>query len=70
MDKIYKVSEVSNILGINRNQVYELIKCGSLRAFKIKTLRVTEGDLNAFISSRKDVFSETLGKENDNEGNI
>lgn len=63
MNRLYKVSEVADILQINRNQVYNLIHSGELKAFEIKSLRVTEEDLNEFISSRKNVYSETLGKE-------
>ena len=63
MNRMYKVSEVADILKINRNQVYNLIHSGELKAFEIKSLRVTEEDLNEFISSRKNVYSETLGKE-------
>ena len=63
MNRLYKVSEVADILKINRNQVYNLIHSGELKAFEIKSLRVTEEDLNDFISSRKNVYSETLGKE-------
>ena len=63
MSRMYKVSEVADILQINRNQVYNLIHSGELKAFEIKSLRVTEEDLNEFISSRKNVYSETLGKE-------
>lgn len=63
MIRMYKVSEVADILQINRNQVYNLIHSGELKAFEIKSLRVTEEDLNEFISSRKNVYSETLGKE-------
>lgn len=63
MNRMYKVSEVADILQINRNEVYNLIHSGELKAFEIKSLRVTEEDLNEFISSRKNVYSETLGKE-------
>ena len=63
MNRMYKVSEVATILQVNRNQVYKLIHSGELKAFEIKSLRVTEEDLNEFISSRKNVYSETLGKE-------
>lgn len=63
MIRMYKVSEVADILQVNRNQVYNLIHSGELKAFEIKSLRVTEEDLNEFISSRKNVYSETLGKE-------
>ncbi len=63
MIRMYKVSEVADILQINRNEVYNLIHSGELKAFEIKSLRVTEEDLNEFISSRKNVYSETLGKE-------
>ena len=63
MNRLYKVSEVATILQVNRNQVYKLIHSGELKAFEIKSLRVTEEDLNVFISSRKNVYSETLGKE-------
>ena len=63
MNRLYKVSEVADVLRINRNQVYNLIHSGELKAFEIKSLRVTEEDLNEFISSRKNVYSETLGKE-------
>lgn len=63
MNRLFKVSEVADILKINRNQVYELIHSGELPAFEIRSLRVAEEDLDKFISSRKNVFSETLGKE-------
>lgn len=63
MNRLYKVSEVATILQVNRNEVYKLIHSGELKAFEIKSLRVTEEDLNEFISSRKNVYSETLGKE-------
>ena len=63
MNRMYKVSEVADILQVNRNEVYNLIHSGELKAFEIKSLRVTEEDLNEFISSRKNVYSETLGKE-------
>ena len=63
MNRLFKVSEVADILKINRNQVYELIHSGELPAFEIRSLRITEEDLDKFSSSRKNVFSETLGKE-------
>lgn len=62
MNKLYKVSEVAEILRVNRNCVYMLIRNNELRAFDINGLKIAEDDLKAFISSRNAKF-ETLGKE-------
>ena len=63
MNKLYKVSEVANILQINRNQVYKLIRANELKAVLIGSLKVTEEDLQAFISSRT-LLSDTVERGN------
>lgn len=49
--KMYKVSEVAKILHINRNEVYNLINSGKLKAAKIGSLKISETWLNEFIEN-------------------
>lgn len=49
--KLYTVKEVADILKCNRNRVYDLIHAGILPAIKIGSYKVTQQELNSFISS-------------------
>lgn len=48
-NKLLTVSEVSNILKINTDSVYSLIKTGHLKALKLRSLKVTSSELERFI---------------------
>lgn len=51
MQKIFTVTEVSKILRVNKNFVYNLIKSGKLKAVTIGSVKITENDLNNYINS-------------------
>lgn len=51
MEKIYTVSEVSKILKVNKNFVYEMIKQGRLKAVKIGSIKIKEKDLENFVNN-------------------
>lgn len=48
-NKLLTVSDVSNILKINTDSVYSLIKTGHLKALKLRSLKVTSSELERFI---------------------
>ena len=50
-DIIYTISEVSKLLKVNRNFVYELIKSGKLKAIKIGSLKVRKKDLHEYLDN-------------------
>ena len=50
-DIIYTISEVSKLLKVNRNFVYELIKSGRLKAIKIGSLKVRKKDLHEYLDN-------------------
>lgn len=49
--QLYKVSEVSKILQINKDRVYELIYSGQLKAIRLsrRGIRITEDALKEFL---------------------
>lgn len=49
MNRLHPVSEIAEILGINRNDVYELIKHGHLKALKLGRLKVSTFELEDFM---------------------
>lgn len=49
MNRLHPVSEIAEILGINRNDVYELIKHGHLKALKLGRLKVSTFELDDFM---------------------
>lgn len=52
--KFYSVAEVATILSVSRRTVSRFIDAGELPARKIgKAWRISNADLEAFISSRK-----------------
>ena len=48
-DLLYTVDEVSKILKINKNAVYELISKGKLQALKLGRIKVTKFSLLQFL---------------------
>lgn len=53
--KLFTVTEIAEILKINKNAVYELINSGELPAIKgIGRLKVSEDDLRKFIEKSKE----------------
>lgn len=56
--KLLTVQQVKGRLNCSRSQVYNLINSGDLKYLKLgvsKGLRITESDLNKFISYRQEV---------------
>lgn len=49
MNKLHPISEVAEILGTNKNTVYELIKHGHLKALKLGRLKVSTFELEDFM---------------------
>ena len=50
---LYTVTEVSKVLKVNRNKVYELINSGELKALRLGRLKVTEAEIERFIRSQE-----------------
>ena len=48
---IYTVNEVSKILGVNRNCVYNLINSGILKTMKLGRLKITNSSLTEFLNN-------------------
>ena len=46
---LYTVTEVSKLLKVNRNFVYDLIRKGELEAVRIGSIKVREEALNRYI---------------------
>ncbi len=51
MDMIYTVKEVSEILKVNVNMVYSLIKKGLLPAMKLGSLKIRKTSLENFLAT-------------------
>ncbi|NKQ20524.1 helix-turn-helix domain-containing protein [Brevibacillus laterosporus] len=49
MNRLHPIAEVADVLGINKNAVYELIKHGHLKALKLGRLKVSTFELNDFM---------------------
>lgn len=47
--ELLNVSEVSKILKVNKNKVYELVRTGHLKALKIGSLKVSSEEVERFI---------------------
>ncbi|MBH0331952.1 transcriptional regulator [Brevibacillus brevis] len=50
MNRLHPVSEVADVLGINKNDVYNLIKHGHLQALKLDRLKVSTFELEDFMN--------------------
>lgn len=48
---LYTVAEVSEILKINRNAVYELINHGLLQGLKLGSMKITKFELLRFLKA-------------------
>ncbi|GEC92130.1 helix-turn-helix domain-containing protein [Brevibacillus brevis] len=49
MNRLHPVSEVAEILGVNNNYVYDLIRHGHLQALKLGRLKVSTFELESFM---------------------
>lgn len=49
MNRLHPVSEVAEILGVNNNYVYDLIRHGHLQALKLGRLKVPTFELEDFM---------------------
>lgn len=61
--ELLTIKEVSKILKVNVNLVYEIIKTGHLKALKLGSLKVTSFELERFIR-------EASGKDFSNLDNV
>ena len=50
---LYTVREVAELLKVNRNYVYDIIKRGELKCVKIGSIKVKKSDLENFINSKE-----------------
>ena len=62
-DVLYTVTEVSELLKINRNSVYSLLKSGVIRGLKLGSIKVTRAELLRFLE-------ENVGKDLSDLNNI
>ena len=63
--RVYTLEEVCEILSITKRTVYNYIKAGKLKAFKMgKYWRVTEESLRAFTETGSPVVDQNRRKEN------
>jgi len=46
---LYTVSEVSQLLKINKNSVYNLLRSGVLKGLKLGSIKVTKNELLRFL---------------------
>lgn len=57
MTNLYTVQEVSKILKVNKNKVYEFIDTKELKATRIGSLKIKEEWLEEFIESRTELVN-------------
>ena len=46
---LYTVSEVAELLKVNRNSIYELLKKNVIRGLKLGSLKITKAELIKFL---------------------
>ena len=63
--KIYTVSEVAEILKVNKNKVYSLINNGYLKAMKLGTIKITDEGLREFLDNSKNKSYGDMDKVSD-----
>lgn len=49
-DVIYTVTETAELLKVNRNYVYSLLKSGVIKGLKLGSLKITREELMRFLS--------------------
>lgn len=49
MNRLHTVPEVAQLLGVNKNAVYDLIKKGHLQALKLGRLKVSTFEIEDFM---------------------
>ena len=55
---LYTVSEVSKLLKVNRNFVYDLIRKGKLEAVRIGSIKVRKEALNQYVNKQRIVVTD------------
>lgn len=66
-DELLSITEVAQILKVNRNAVYELIGNGYIKALKLGSLKVRRSTLNAFMQKLEEQYvmeNEVFANEN------
>ena len=58
MMPLYTVSEVSKLLKVNRNFVYDLIRKGKLEAVRIGSIKVRKEALNQYVNKQRIVVTD------------
>lgn len=67
--KVYTLDEVAEILKVTKRTLYNYVKEGKLQAFKMgKYWRVTDENLQAFLSTGSPVLDSNRRKENQSKG--
>ena len=56
-DELLSITEVAQILKVNRNAVYELIGNGYIKALKLGSLKVRRSTLNAFMQKLEEQYA-------------
>ncbi|WP_112181404.1 helix-turn-helix domain-containing protein [Paraliobacillus zengyii] len=49
MNCLYTISKTSEILGVNKNKVYDLIKHGHIQALKLGSMKISSFELDDFM---------------------
>ena len=55
---LYTVSEVAQLLKVNRNFVYKIINNGELEAVRIGSIKVREEALNRYVNKQRIVVTD------------
>lgn len=58
MMPLYTVTEVSKLLKVNRNFVYDLIRKGELEAVRIGSIKVRKEALNRYVNEQRIVVTD------------
>lgn len=53
--KIYRIAEAKKVLGVSERSIFRYIHDGKLRATKIGYWRISEKDMQRFITSRTNI---------------
>lgn len=51
MERLYTVREVAEILKVNRNKAYDLIRKGFIKSLNLGSIRVRESALQTFLET-------------------
>lgn len=48
-DYLYTVAEAAKTLKVNKNSIYDLIRCGYLKVIKFRVTKIPSKEIEAFI---------------------